>query len=68
MSSITQKFGTNLRKLREKKKFSQMDLAEKSGLDLTTINELESGNRQPMLKTSWKIANALQSKMSDLFD
>ena len=31
----------------------------KSWLDVTTINELESGKRQPMLKTTWKIANAL---------
>lgn len=66
MSSITQKFGSNLKKLRRQQKMSQMELAQKSGLDLTTINELESGNRQPMLKTTWKIANALKVKSKDL--
>lgn len=43
-----------------------MDLAIKAGLDVTTINELESGKRQPMLKTTWKIANALKVKTKDL--
>lgn len=47
---------------------SQLQLAQKSQLDLTTINEIENGNREPMLRTIWRIANALDVSLSDLFD
>lgn len=68
MATLNQRFGKNLEKLRKRKGVSQMKLAQKSGLDLTTINELENGNRNPMLKTVWKIANALGMRTSDLVD
>lgn len=68
MATITQRFGQRVKKIREQKKMSQQALAVKSKLDLTTVNELEQGNREPMLKTIWKIANALDVKMSQLFD
>lgn len=68
MSTLTERFGEKVRKLREKRKLSQLNLAEKARVDLTTINEIENGNRQPMLKTIWKISNALNVKMADLFD
>ncbi len=68
MATLEQRFGNHLRKVREKKNMSQLALANKAELDLTTINELENGNRQPMLKTAWKIANALNVKLSYLFD
>lgn len=47
---------------------SQLELAQKAQLDLTTINEIENGNREPMLKTVWRLANALDVTMSNLFD
>ena len=68
MATITQRFGQKIKKIREQKKMSQQALAAKAKLDLTTINELEQGNRDPMLKTIWRIANALDVKMSQLFD
>lgn len=68
MATITQRFGNQVKKLREQKKMSQLALAQKAGLDLTTINEIENGNRDPMLKTIWKLANALGVKLSQLFD
>lgn len=66
MATVTKRFGEKLRKLRKKTELSQQELAEKSKLDITTINELENGNRQPMLKTVKKIAKALSVKASDL--
>ena len=68
MANITQRFGQRMRKLREQKGISQLALSQKAGLDLATINKLESGNRDPMLKTIWKIANALEVSLSKLFD
>ncbi len=68
MANITERFGQRVRKLREQKKMSQLALAQKAGLDLTTINEIENGNREPMLRTIWKIANALNVELPELFN
>jgi len=46
---------------------SQLDLAQKSRLDLETINEIENGQREAKLRTVWKIANALKVSLKDLF-
>lgn len=68
MATLTQRFGERIQKLRKQKKMSQFDLAQKAKLDLTTVNELENGNREPMLKTIWKITNALEVPLSQLFN
>jgi len=68
MASITERFGNRVRKLRLQSKMSQLELAQKAQLDLTTINEIENGNREPMLRTIWRIANALDVSLSKLFD
>lgn len=68
MATINERFGQKVKKLREQKKMSQLALAQRAGLDLTTINEIENGNRDPMLRTIWKIANALNVKLAQLFN
>lgn len=68
MATLTQRFGSKVKKLREQRKMSQQALATKAKLDLTTVNEIENGNREPMLRTMWKLANALEVKIMDLFD
>jgi len=68
MSSLTERFGNQVKKLRKKRGISQLILSQKSGLDLTTINEIENGNREPMLKTVWRISKALDVSMSQMFD
>ncbi len=68
MATITQRLGFQIKKLRGRKGMSQLDLAQKANVDLTTVNEIENGNREPMLRTMWKIANALEVKLSELFD
>lgn len=68
MATLTERLGTKVRKLREQERMSQLALAQKAGLDLTTINEIENGNREPMLRTIWKISNALGVKLTQLFD
>jgi hypothetical protein len=39
-----------------------------AGADIIIANEIENGNREPMLRTIWRIANALDVSLSDLFD
>ena len=68
MATLAERFGERVHKLREKSKMSQLELAQKAKVDLTTINEIENGNREPMLKTIWKIANALKVDLPDLFE
>lgn len=66
MSRISKKFGKKVRDLRENGGLSQLELAQDSGLDVTTINELENGHRDPLLATIKKIAKALHVSIDAL--
>jgi DNA-binding XRE family transcriptional regulator len=66
MNDIVQ-LGLKIRQARIKNKVSQQKLAEDSGLDLTTINEIENGKRNPRLFTLIKIASILKINMKELF-
>lgn len=68
MASLTERFGEKVKKLRKEVGMSQLELSQKSRLDLTTINEIENGNREPRLKTIWRLANALGVKVADLMN
>jgi transcriptional regulator with XRE-family HTH domain len=50
---------TRLRELRERASYSQMELAERSGISRATIADLESGKRGARPKTRRKLAKAL---------
>ena len=67
MASISVQFGQKVKKFREHRKMSQYELARKAQLDVTTVNEVEKGNRDPLLKTIWRLSNALGVKISQLF-
>lgn len=62
------KFGKRVQELRIKRGISsQMDLANKSGLDRTYIGGVERGERNVALKNIAKIAKALNVRIEDLF-
>jgi transcriptional regulator with XRE-family HTH domain len=63
MSKEAKKFGKKMRELRLEKGMSQLDLAQETGLDLTTINELENGHREPLLGTIKKIVKVLGNQV-----
>lgn len=67
MASIYEKLGSEIKRLRKKQDLSQEELAERAKLDLTSVSEIESGLRNPSLKTIHKIALALKVSLSDLF-
>jgi transcriptional regulator with XRE-family HTH domain len=52
-------FGDTLRKLREKKGYSQMKLAQRAGLHLNALGNIERGERTPSLRTVFLISEAL---------
>lgn len=66
MSKVSKKFGRRMRELRLDRDLSQLGLGELAGLDVTTINEVENGHREPMLGTIKKIAKALGVNLDKL--
>lgn len=67
MATIYEKVGENIRRLRKKVGLSQEQLAASAKLDLTSVSEIESGSRNPSLKTLYKIALALKVPLKELF-
>ena len=59
-------FGSNVRKAREKKEFTQERLAEKADLDQTYISGIERGVRNPSVLSIVRLAKALGSSVSEL--
>lgn len=68
MATINQRLGDRIKKLRKLAGLSQEDLAVLAKVDLTSINEIEMGHRNPSLRTIHKIALALKTDTKSLFD
>lgn len=62
------KFGINLRGLRKQKKLSQEALALRCALDRTYIGGVERGERNISLINIYKIAQALDMDVKELFN
>lgn len=60
-------FGQNLQKYRKLRRFTQEALAEKVGVDATSISSIETGKFFPTADNLQKIANALNIKFETLF-
>ena len=43
-------------------------MAEKTGISKTTLNEIENDHRSPTLETLVQVAKALDIKVTELFD
>jgi transcriptional regulator with XRE-family HTH domain len=68
-SDILKKFGRRVNELRLKKGItSQMDLANKAGLDRTYIGGVERGERNVGLKNIEKLAKAIGVSVGELFN
>ena len=67
MATIYEKVGENIRRLRKREGLSQEELAVRAKLDLTSVSEIESGSRNPSLKTLYKISLALKVSLKELF-
>jgi transcriptional regulator with XRE-family HTH domain len=68
MANINERVGNKIKKLRKKTGFSQEQIALNAKKDFTSINEIETGRRNPSLRTIYKIALALKVGVKDLFD
>ncbi len=61
-----EQFGTNLRRLRTNAGLTQMELSNRSGLDMAEISRLERGLKDPRLSTVVRLAAGLQTDPSEL--
>jgi len=63
---ILRSFGDKLQKVRKSQKISQEELAAKLSMHRTYIGMVERGERNPTIRTLYKIAKALKVKSSEL--
>ena len=56
----------NIKAFRRRKDWSQADLAEKSGLSVVYLSDIERGNKWPYLDTLVKMAEALEIEVYEL--
>jgi len=60
-------FGKRIKELREKENLTQLNLAEKVGFSPNFIGMIERGERNTKVFNSYKIANALNCSLEELF-
>lgn len=66
MEKIKSVLSLNMKKIREMRKMSQLSLAEKSGLSVQMIRDIEAGRKWPSAASFEVIAKALDVRVSDL--
>jgi transcriptional regulator with XRE-family HTH domain len=66
-SAVVKALGKRIRELRDEKGWSQERLAEAAYLDRSYLAGIESGARNPSVRSLLKIANALKVQVGDLF-
>ena len=59
--------GSNLKKYRNFRGWSQMELAEKAGISMNFLSEIERGNKWPYPDTLQNLAEALCIEVYELF-
>lgn len=65
---IQQKVGLRIKELRNKRGWSQEELAHLSGLDRTYITSVEKGRRNISIVNIEKLSNALGISLKEFFD
>lgn len=58
--------GTNVRRKRRERSWSLDELADSSGVSKATLSQIESGRVNPTVATLWKIAQSLETELSQL--
>ena len=66
-NAFKENLGRRIRVLRDKKKYSQEELAALVEMDRVSIGYIEQGRRTPKLSTLYKIADKLDIEVGELF-
>ena len=56
----------NIKEFRSRRNWSQADLAEKAGLSIVYLSDIERGNKWPYLDTMIKLAGALELEVYEM--
>ena len=65
---IRQRLGTNVRRLREEKGWSQEDYADRAGIHRTYVSDIERGKRNPTVTVVEKLAGPFEVASGRLLD
>ena len=68
MGEILKVFGKRVRTLRRAKDMTQEQLAERAGLSLQSVGEIERGRGNPTLVNIERLSAALDENLTALFD
>ncbi|GAB6037750.1 hypothetical protein JCM15519_23090 [Fundidesulfovibrio butyratiphilus] len=68
MGDILKDFGKRIRTLRRAKDLTQEQLADRAGLSLQSVGEIERGRGNPTLVNIERLSAALEEKLTVLFD
>ncbi len=67
-TDLEKRFGSKLCYIRKQRKFSQMKLAEITGLNFNYIGQIERAEANVTIKTIKLLADALDVEVKELFD
>jgi transcriptional regulator with XRE-family HTH domain len=65
---VVKHFGTNVRRAREQRGWTQGDLAARCGIDNARVSRIELGRREPKLTTVIRLSRALDVPPNKLFE
>ena len=65
---IQARLGSNVRRLREAKGWSQEDYADRAGIHRTYVSDIERGKRNPTVTVVEKLAKPLEIEPGRLLD
>ena len=66
--NIIKEVGLKIREIRESKKLSIMELADKLNVEYNNMIRIEKGRTNPTLATLYKICQALDIRLVDIVD
>ncbi len=67
MEEILKSLGNNIKKLREERGLSQLDLAARCNFEKSNMSRIEAGRSNFTIATLYKIAIAMNIEIKDLF-
>lgn len=68
MISSRKRFSNNLKEIREERKLSQKEVAEKMGVPVSTYANWEQGRREPSIGDIFSLLKVLEIDANDLFN
>jgi len=63
---IVDRFAEHLKEVRNEKGMTQVDLAEKAGIQSTYLSDLENGKKEPCLRVLEMLATSMGISVSEL--